>query len=79
MRGLWRKVTGVQWRDARIATLERLVDGQWGELIEAEEVVGAVMADYEQLKATHEREMQCKDAQIVALRRMLSEAKATWN
>ena len=77
MRELWRMVRQTR----RIATLERLVDGQWRELAEAEDVVAAVMYDYEQLKAVlamRDAEMRCKDAQIFALNRMLNEARATW-
>ena len=77
MRELWRIVRQTR----RIATLERLVDGQWRELAEAEDVVAAVMHDYEQIKAVlavRDAEMQCKDAQIAALKRMLNEARATW-
>ena len=47
MKELWRMVRQTR----RIATLERLVDGQWRELAEAEDVVAQVMHDYEQLKA----------------------------
>ena len=47
MKELWRRVRQTR----RIATLERLVDGQWRELAEAEDVVAQVMHDYEQLKA----------------------------
>jgi len=70
MRELWRMVRQTR----RIATLERMVDGQWRELAEAEDVVAAVMYDYEQLKAVlavREREIQCKDAQIAALQRIM--------
>ena len=77
MRELWRRVRQTR----RIATLERLVDGQWRELAEAEDVVAQVMHDYEQLKAVlavRDAEMQCQDAEIVALKRMLNEARATW-
>jgi hypothetical protein len=66
----------VQWRDARIKTLEQVLDGTWGELSEAEDVVAAVMYDYEQLKAVLavlEREVQCKDAQIAALQHRVSQ------
>ena len=77
MRELWRRVRQTR----RIATLERLVDGQWRELAEAEDVVAQVMHDCEQLKAVlavRDAEMQCQDEQIVALKRMLNEARATW-
>ena len=77
MRELWRRVRQTR----RIATLERLVDGQWRELAEAEDVVAQVMHDYEQLKAVlavRDAKMQCQDEEIVALKRMLNEARATW-
>ena len=77
MKELWRRVRQTR----RIATLERLVDGQWRELAEAEDVVAQVMHDYEQLKAVlavRDAKMQCQDAEIVALKRMLNEARATW-
>ena len=77
MRELWRRVRQTR----RIATLERLVDGQWRELAEAEDVVAAVMHDYEQIKAVlavREQEIRCQAAEIVALKRMLNEARATW-
>ena len=57
------------------------MDGQWRELAEAEDVVAQVMHDCEQLKAVlavRDAEMQCQDEQIVALKLMLNEARATW-
>lgn len=77
MRELWRMVRQTR----RIASLEQKVDNQWRELAEAEDVVAAVMHDYDQLKAVlavRDAEVRCKDAQIVALKRMLNEARATW-
>jgi len=65
----------------RIATLERLVDGQWRELAEAEDVVAAVMYDYEQLKAVlavRDAELGEEKARNAALKRMLNEARAIW-
>jgi len=77
MRELWRMVRQTR----RIATLERLVDGQWRELAEAEDVVAAVMYDYEQLKAVlamRDAELGEEKARNAALKRMLNEARATW-
>ena len=70
MKELWRMVRQTR----RIATLERLVDGQWRELAEAEDVVAAVMHDYEQIKAV----LAVREQEIVALKRMLNEARSTW-
>jgi len=77
MRELWRMVRQTR----RIATLERLVDGQWRELAEAEDVVAAVMHDYEQLKAVlamRDAELGEEKARNAALKRMLNEARAIW-
>jgi hypothetical protein len=86
MRELWYKVMGVRfaslrrvrWRDARVAALEGLVDKQWRELGEAEDLVAEFASDYDNLKGKVrmlEAENSRLRSQNVALNRLLREAE----